>query len=65
MFLFGVVSCAYLALGDVVPEKCKYDPARDEFPGGKFPENFGWSLATAAYQVIKIFHLIVKQNLTQ
>lgn len=51
MFLFGLISWASVALGDDVPEKCKYNPARDDFPGGKFPVNFGWSLATAAYQV--------------
>ena len=30
---------------------CAYDPGRDEFLGGNFPEDFIWSVATASYQI--------------
>jgi len=33
------------------PPICKYDLERDSFPGGHFPKDFRWSLATAAYQI--------------
>ena len=33
------------------PAICAYTPARDDFPGGTFPEGFRWSLATASYQI--------------
>ena len=33
------------------PPICNYDPDRDTFPGGHFPDNFRWSLATASYQI--------------
>ena len=33
------------------PPICNYDPERDSFPGGHFPKDFRWSLATAAYQI--------------
>ena len=33
------------------PGVCKYNKERDEYPGGKFPRGFKWSLATAAYQI--------------
>ena len=33
------------------PPICNYDPDRDNFPGGHFPDDFRWSLATASYQI--------------
>ncbi len=30
---------------------CFYKAERDDFAGGKFPDNFEWSLATASYQI--------------
>ena len=33
------------------PAICAYNPDRDDFPGGDFPKDFRWSLATAAYQI--------------
>jgi len=30
---------------------CDSDPSRDNFIGGKFPDGFIWSVATASYQV--------------
>jgi len=32
-------------------EKCAYNADRDGWPGGKFPDDFAWSLATASYQI--------------
>ena len=33
------------------PAACGYHQDRDEYPGGKFPDGFIWSLATASYQI--------------
>ena len=33
------------------PDVCNYNQDRDSFPGGDFPPDFRWSLATAAYQI--------------
>ena len=32
-------------------ENCFYKAERDDFAGGKFPDHFEWSLATASYQI--------------
>ena len=42
---------AFLSFIFCEPDVCKYNKERDEYPGGKFPEGFKWSLATAAYQI--------------
>lgn len=52
--LFGFVTAKTLT-NDVNltddPAICAYNPDRDDFPGGSFPKDFRWSLATAAYQI--------------
>jgi len=51
----GIIKMIYLLLLLGVraddPSACGYDAERDEFPGGKFPDGFIWSLATASYQI--------------
>jgi len=38
------------------PAICAYNATRDDFPGGDFPADFRWSLATAAYQIEGAVH---------
>ena len=49
--LAGVVAVSSAVTLRDDPAICAYTPARDDFPGGTFPEGFRWSLATASYQI--------------
>ena len=51
MLNFIFFSFGFVTGSQVDPAVCNYDSDRDNFPGGKFPDDFRWALATASYQI--------------